>query len=395
VSEPDEPAGLYLHIPFCSAICPYCDFAVRRDREAVRAAFVDTLIAEVELCADWPTPIDSIYLGGGTPSILTPDQLARILDAVRRRLPVSADARLHLEANPEDVTPERVRAWRALGVATVSLGVQSFLAAELRALGRRHDPDQARQAARLCLESGFPTVSVDLIFGLPGQTTAAWRESLEAVVALGPGHVSCYQLTVHEKTTFGKQRARGRFQELPESEQACLFELTHAVLAGADYPAYEVSNFAASPAHRSRHNLKYWHHAPYLGLGPSAHSFDGARRWWNLRQLPRYERSVGAGRRPVEAYEDLTAADLALETVMLGLRTTDGIALGRYRARFDTDLVACNRSLIEDLAARGFLRLEDDRLAPTVRGLAVADGLAARFELGLGDSLPISRIRIE
>lgn len=381
-----EGAGLYLHVPFCSAVCPYCDFAVRTGAPAVRAAFVDTLIAEMSLWADWRAPIDTIYLGGGTPSLLAGDDLARLLEAARGNLPITRDARLFLEANPEDVDPRRTRDWRALGVATVSLGVQSFVDDELRRLGRRHDGAAARAAVQACLEAGFDTVSVDLIFGSPQQSAGALRESLNTTIALAPQHVSCYQLTIHDGTTFARWRERGRLVEMPERDQADRFSLIHDLLGAAGWAAYEVSNFAAAPAHRSRHNLKYWHHAPYLGLGPSAHSFDGTSRWWNVRDLAPYTERVRSRRRPVEASEALDDEALALETLMLGLRTTDGVDLAAYARRFGVDLAARNRTLLKALAEQGLVAIDRARLAPTVAGLAVADGLAARIEPGVPSS---------
>ena len=378
---PAEPAGLYVHVPFCSAVCPYCDFAVRTGRPAARAAFVDALIAEVALWSDWPEPIDTVYLGGGTPSLLEREQLARVLEAVRQHLPVLGDARIFMEVNPEDVNRESTRAWRSLGVGTVSIGVQSFDDAELRFLGRRHDAGRARDAVASCLETGFATVSIDLIFGVPGQPAATLRRNLDTAVELQPDHVSCYQLTVHEGTAFGRRRERGRLDEMPEDEQAGHFALVHRCLEDAGWSAYEVSNFARAPEHRSRHNLKYWRHAPYLGLGPSAHSFDGTERWWNERELDAYQDCVRVGRRPIAARERLSRADLALETVMLGLRTTAGIELSEFERRFDFDLLAGNEPLIDDCVAHRQLKITQGRLAPTAAGLAVADGLAARFRL--------------
>jgi oxygen-independent coproporphyrinogen-3 oxidase len=289
---------------------------------------------------------------------------------------------VYLEANPEDVTGESAAAWRSLGVSTLSLGVQSFDAAELALLGRRHTPADGRRAVELARQAGFPTVSIDLIYGLPGQEVAAWRRSLEQAVGLGPDHLSCYQLTVHEGTAFGRRRARGQLIELPGPAQAELFALTHSLLADAGYPAYEVSNFARGPEHRSRHNQKYWDHIPYLGLGPSAHSFDGRRRWWNERQLYPWQTRVLAGERPVAGQEQLSRGQLALEALMLGLRTADGLDLALFGERHQVDLLATNARLIERLMAEGLLLVEFGRLAPTLRGLAVADSLAASFELG-------------
>src|SRR5688572_18157772 len=282
--------GLYLHVPFCSTICPYCDFSVIQSASPARERFASRLAAEVGLAAPaWsdPRPFDTVYFGGGTPSQLPPEDLARVLDACRMHLPFATPAPwIFLEANPEDVTPEACAAWRALGVRTLSLGVQSFSDEALRFLGRHHRGAQARAAVETALAAGFDTVSLDLIFGLRGQTVEDWRRELGTAVALGPQHLSCYQLTIHERTRFGVQAKHGLLSELPEDDQATLFELTHRFLADAGWPAYEVSNFARDPAHRSRHNRKYWDHTPYLGLGPSAHSLacdspSSGRRWWN------------------------------------------------------------------------------------------------------------------
>jgi oxygen-independent coproporphyrinogen-3 oxidase len=396
--------GLYLHVPFCSAICPYCDFSVLKAGLAARMRFVEHLIAEVRLAARGWTharAFDTVYFGGGTPSQLPPSELERVLDACRAWLSIAPDARVFLEVNPEDVTADSCAAWRRLGVRTLSLGVQAFSDEALRFLGRRHSGDQARAAVATAQDAGFDTVSVDLIFGLPGQTPAAWRRELSAAVALAPGHVSCYQLTVHERTRFGVAAKRGQLSELPEPEQAVLFELTHGVLADAGYAAYEVSNFARSRDHESRHNTKYWDHTPYLGLGPSAHSLavapganavggsgPTARRWWNELRTPRWERRLAAGERPVESEETLGPRQLATEAVMLGLRTTAGIDLEAFAARYGFDLLEANAARVARLVGEGRLAVRSDapgsrRLVPTVSGLAVADGLAAAFDIAL------------
>ena len=376
-----EAAGLYLHIPFCSAVCPYCDFAVRVGSPARREAFVGDLVRETVLWSDWQAPIDTVYLGGGTPSLFGADQLQRLLDAARAHLPVCDAARVFLEANPEDVTREAAKAWRALGVSTLSLGVQSFDERELRFLGRRHDAARAREALAQCIAAGFDTVSLDLIFGLPGQSADTLRASLDAAVALAPDHISCYQLTVHEGTAFGRRRARGRLVEMTEDEQAERYALVHDVLGHAGWRAYEVSNFARDPRHRSRHNMKYWRHLPYLGLGPSAHSFDGVHRWWNHRGMGAYRAALEEGERPVAGSERLGKGDLALEALMFGLRTADGIDLRDFRRRFGVDLAARNRRFLDDCLESGHLTLTGDRLTPSVSGLAVADAIAARLEL--------------
>ncbi len=356
---------------------------------AARTRFVEHLCAEIALAApawDEPDAFDTLYFGGGTPSLLGFDDLARVIDTCRTSLRILPDAWIFLEANPEDVTSAACAAWRTLGVRTLSLGVQSFDDDALRFLGRRHSGAQARTAVATALAAGFHTVSVDLIFGRPDQTAEAWRRELETAARLQPQHVSCYQLTIHERTGFGVRAARGQLAEMPEDAQAVLFDLTHAVLADAGLPAYEVSNFARGPEHQSRHNRKYWDHTPYLGVGPSAHSLamhGGPRRWWNERRTPAWERRVAAGERPLEGTEALDARALATESLMLSLRTTAGIDLDRFAARFGVDLLAANDALLGQLTADGLLTLRERRLVPTRAGLAVADGLAAALQVPL------------
>ncbi len=379
--------GLYLHIPFCSAICPYCDFAVLTGGPERRRRFVDHLVSEISLWSPERSAfesIDTVYFGGGTPSALAPEDLARTLTALRESLSVHEDVEVFFEANPEDVTAESVRAWRDLGVRFLSLGIQSFDADALKFLGRRHTPEQARRSVEIAREAGFDTISIDLIYGLPDQPFEVWRRTLEEAVALAPDHLSCYQLTFHEGTPFGARLARGKMSELPEEAQAKLFLFTHEFLRGHGYPGYEVSNFARSPAHRSRHNQKYWRHVPYLGLGPSAHSFSGTRRWWNERKLKAYEARLDAGEKPVAGTEELTRQDLALEALMLGLRTAEGIDLDDFERRHGADLRKSDEPLVERLVTEGLLRLEENALVPTLAGLAVTDSMARAFDVGVG-----------
>ena len=377
--------GLYLHIPFCSKICPYCDFAVLTGGPERRRRFADHLVREISMWADERSTfesIDTVYFGGGTPSALAPEDLARILEASRANFSIQDDATVFFEANPEDVTPESVRTWRDLGVRFLSLGIQSFDADALRFLGRRHTPDEARRSIEIARAAGFETVSIDLIYGLPDQPFEIWKCTLEQAVALQPDHLSCYQLTIHEGTPFGFRLERGKMIELPEEAQGDLFLFTHSFLKDAGYPGYEVSNFARSPEHRSRHNQKYWHHVPYLGVGPSAHSFSGTRRWWNERTLKLYEARTVAGEKPIAGSEELTRADLSLEALMLGLRTVDGIDLVSFRDRYGVDLLKRNEPLVERFAEEGLLKREGNVLVPTLAGLAVTDALARAFELG-------------
>ncbi len=378
-------AGLYVHVPFCSAICPYCDFAVTTGSRAARAAFVEVLIREIELLGDAELSralaFDTIYFGGGTPSMLEAVELERVLAALRRHLAVDEGAWISFEINPEDARPDALRAWRDLGVRTVSLGVQSFVDSELAFLGRRHSADEARAAIARAHEAAFPIVSVDLIYGLPEQEISAWSRSLGDTVETEPDHVSAYQLTVTAGTPFGVRREKGRLTELDEDEQNTFFVETHRALVEAGFEAYEVSNFARRPESRSVHNQKYWAHAPYLGIGPSAHSFDGERRWWNERSVADWAARVERGSLPVAGKETLTRRQLALEALLLGLRTSRGVELRDFQARFGVDIAALNRSTIERLVASGLATVDTESLRLTRRGWAAADRIAVELEV--------------
>ena len=379
---PEEPAGLYLHVPFCGAICPYCDFSVRTGSAPERTRFAHLLEEEIRQAGPVDLAFDSVYFGGGTPSLLTLEDLGGIVRAIHAEFTIGSDACWSLEVNPEDVDRERVDGWRSIGFETITLGVQSLDAVELRWLGRRHSPAEAREAVHLAREAGFDTVGIDLIYAHPGSTIEAWEASLGEAVALPIDHLSCYELTIEEGTPFGARRDRGDLLELPEERRRSFFETTHRFLEEARFPAYEVSNFARSTAHRSRHNRKYWEHAAYLGLGPSAHSFRGGRRWWNHADYDRYRECIRSGLTPRAGGEDLRPSQLALERVMLGLRTVEGIDLDRFLDRYGVDLAGRNRSVIDRGLEDGSMRLEGRRLFLTRTGLVIADALAAEFDVG-------------
>jgi len=374
-------AGLYVHVPFCSSICPYCDFAVTLAGEERRAEWERSLLDEAAMYADRGFIFDTVYFGGGTPSALKTDRLARVLDGLREILQIDPAARLFIEVNPEDVEPESARAWRGLGFSSVSVGVQSLDEVSLRFLGRRHTVEEARRSIETLLDAGLNTVSLDLIFGLPGQTLSAWEAQLLETVRLGVNHLSCYQLTFHDGTIFGKRRESGLMIEMAEGPQADLYALTHEVMGAARFEGYEVSNFAL-PGHRSTHNMKYWSGAPYLGLGPGAHSFDGVhKRWWNRRKVRLWQRDINEGCLPVEGVESLTEKQRALETLMLGMRTADGVDLAWLEKRFRTDLIEPNADTLHDLEAKGLICRRADLIAPTPAGMAVSDALVRAFRI--------------
>lgn len=371
--------GLYIHIPFCSRICPYCDFAVLIGRSHRQKSFLEHLTREIELYDGKRSRFDTLYFGGGTPSLLAPEDLQRIVDTVRAKLDLAEETWLFLEVNPEHVTAAAINGWRELGVKTLCLGVQSFGAETLAFLGRQHVPVESRRSIEAARQAGFHTVSVDLIYGLPGQDLTAWRRDLTEALSLCPDHLSCYQLTVQDKTAFALRKARGKLRELSDEKKAEMFLWTHRFLEDSGYSGYEVSSFALSAEHESRHNRKYWNHTSYLGLGPSAHSYSSRRRWWNERRLMHWEERIRAGERPVEGSEHLAPRELALEALMLGLRTRAGVDLNSVQEKFGIDLAESNRALIERSAEKGYINVSGTRLEPTLVGLAIADTLAASF----------------
>lgn len=383
--------GLYVHLPFCSAICPYCDFYVLTGGPDRQKRFVQRLLREVALVGHriWPdfvrqTPsrdFDTVYLGGGTPSILAPELLERVIDGLHEWLPIASSPWVALEANPEDITAANLSAWRRLGVSFLSLGIQSLSDRNLDFLGRRHHASQGRRAVEAAREAGFATLSLDLIYGLPDQSASDWRRDLQAAIELRTDHLCCYQLTIEARTPFGYRRQRGELCELSDQSQSELFFLTHRLLADNGFEAYEVSNFASSHHHRSRHNTKYWDHTPYLGIGPSAHSFAGCHRWWNERKIKPYERSLEAGSRPVEDRESLDAEQLCLERLLLGLRTSAGLDLDSLPGDWGQRIWRANHDRIENLADRKLLVVDSHRLEPTLVGLALAESIARDFEI--------------
>ncbi len=368
-------AGLYVHVPFCKRKCPYCDFFSRPPGGRI-AELVADLGREADLYAGICGPFDTVYVGGGTPSLLGPREVFDLFATLRKLLAASdspPEPEITVELNPADVGADRLAALREAGVNRLSLGVQSFHDEELAFLGRRHRRDGALRAIEEIRTAGFASLGLDLIYGLPGSNRARWYESLDRALEFRPEHLSCYALTIAEGTPFGEQLARGELAVVDEKEAAALFVATSERLCDAGYEHYEVSNFAREPPLRSRHNQKYWRRIPTLGLGPAAHSFDGRARWSNSRDIDQYHRALAAGDRPVEQIEEVDSEMARLERIALGIRTNAGVAVS------DLLVAAGAESAIERLLREGYVTRRGDRLAPTRQGLLVADGIAKRF----------------
>jgi oxygen-independent coproporphyrinogen-3 oxidase len=375
-----KPLGVYIQVPFCQTRCTYCNFhtgVVARDRykpyaDAVSREIRETFAAEPRAVA--VATADSVYFGGGTPSLLEPAALKQVLDALRAGVPFAgadAEAEVTLEADPETITLEKAHAWREAGFNRISLGVQSFDDRELQAAGRIHRREHTAAANDALRAAGISNISMDLIAGLAHQTSESWSRSLDELIAIGPEHVSIYMLEVDEGSRLGKELlsfgSRYSADAVPTPDESCdFYEAACARLANAGYEHYEISNWA-KPDYRSRHNLKYWQRVPYLGFGAGAHSFDGTKRWANVHDSAEYVRRIERGETVREQIEPVTAGQALEEEIFLGLRQLDGIDFGRIERDYNA---AELRGRIDSLTSQGLLqrdganvRLAPDRLA--------------------------------
>ena len=371
----NEKAGLYIHIPFCQSKCAYCNFYSITSVNLM-PQFVAGLVNEIKLYQRQFDAFDTVYIGGGTPSLLSSGQLSDILSTINKFHKLDKETEITMEVNPGDVSVEYFKSLLSLGINRLNIGVQSFDDKILRFLGRRHSANEARQAIRHARAAGFKNLGIDLIYGVYGQSINLWKKTLAEATTFRPEHFSCYELTLEASTPFYKRYHENKIKKLTEKQQKKFFFTTAKELEKVGYIHYEVSNFARKNNFKSRHNMKYWKHAPYLGIGPAAHSFLENRRWWNVKSAKDYLNNVPQGISPVESEEILTAEQLKLETLFLALRTNDGIDLSAYQKRFHTDLLEQKKMVIESLINSKLLELKKGFLRPTLAGMAVADSLA-------------------
>jgi oxygen-independent coproporphyrinogen-3 oxidase len=382
LSPPPPPAGVYIHLPFCRRKCPYCDFYSKVAPPERRTAFLAALHREMALRAGRSMAADSLYFGGGTPSLFAAEQIAGLIDRARVLFGLSAEAEITLEANPGTVDREKLEGFRAAGVNRLNLGVQSFNDANLTFLGRIHDAGEARRAVDDARAAGFEDIGLDLIYALPGQRPKAWQADLETALAAAPTHLSCYMLTYAAGTPLDQARAAGRIRPLPEASAAELFERTAELLAARGFVHYEISNFARTgdPPAWSRHNRKYWNRAPYLGFGPAAHAFDGTRRRsWNDADLDGYLDALNRDRLPPGGEEILTREQQMTEAVFLGLRQIEGIDIQLFDERFGLKFKDLFGRTTADLVNAGLAIVDARNCRLTRRGLLMADAAAARL----------------
>lgn len=370
--------GLYIHIPFCASRCVYCGF-YSTTLPARREAYVDALCQELTLRAE-ELPADealtTIYLGGGTPSQLTTDQLDRLFSyiyKVYRSQPVEVT----MECNPDDITPAFADWIAQSPIDRISMGAQTFSDDRLRLLRRRHTAAEVRRATTLLRQAGIRNISIDLMFGFPAETLADWEQDIDEALRLGVEHISAYSLMYEEGTTLHRWLSEGRIQEIDDDLSLRMYDCLVDRLTAAGYRHYEISNFAL-PQRESRHNSSYWRDVPYMGLGASAHSFDGRQRSWNVADIETYIAAIGRGERPctVEALDPDTHYE---DVVLTSLRTAEGIDLGKIRRDFGSQRLDFLLAAADQDLRQGYLVREDDHLRLTRRGIYLSDGITARL----------------
>ncbi len=371
----EEQAGLYIHIPFCLSKCGYCSF-YSIELVSLIPEYVTALKKEIKHYRNIFSSFDTIYIGGGTPSLLTVQQLSDIFETVNKYYKIDKNAEITLEANPGDTSSEYLKALRGIGITRLNIGIQSFDDRILKFLGRRHYAKEANAAIEAARAAGFDNLGIDLIYGIHGMSIKSWENTLQKAVSFAPEHISCYQLSLDVKIPLYKKYSSEGWRLPDENTELKLFIITAETLEKSGYTHYEVSNFARGNKFKSRHNQKYWCHTPYLGLGPAAHSFLNNKRWWNKAAVKTYLNEIAQSKMPVEDSETLSAEQLQLEALFLGLRTISGIDLKRYKIKYGADLLNDKKIIIDALIKNKLMELKNGFLCPTRAGMAIADSLA-------------------
>jgi oxygen-independent coproporphyrinogen III oxidase len=370
-----EQAGLYIHIPFCLSKCGYCSFYSIKSVNLI-PEFINALNIEIKFYSKLFKSFDTVYLGGGTPSLLSIGQLETIFKTIYKSYNIDPHAEITMEVNPGDVSLEYFQSLRSLDINRLNIGVQSFDDNILKFLGRRHNSAEAISAIDDSMKAGFDNIGIDLIYGVHGQKIPLWKKTIQQALSYAPEHISCYQLSLETGIPLYNKYVLQNIKLPAEKEQLKFFHTTADELEKAGYIHYEVSNFTRQDKFKSRHNQKYWQHVPYLGLGPAAHSFLGNRRWWNTSAVKTYLKEIAQDKIPVENSETLSAEQLQLEALFLGLRTKAGIDLKRYKTRYGVDLLADKKTIIDTLIKNKLVELKNGFLRPTRAGMDVADSLA-------------------
>lgn len=375
-----EPAGIYIHIPFCIRKCPYCDFYSVSDL-SLTDALTDALQKEMQMSGRFSFQADTIYFGGGTPSVLEPETIDKLIHTAYECFSISNQPEITIEVNPGTVNPEKLKAYRKAGINRLNIGVQSFQDENLRFLERIHSGSEAKHAIEWARKAGFDNIGLDLIYGLPGQSEDKWLADLNTALEFAPAHLSCYMLTYSTGTPMDERRQAGVFLPSDDETVSNLFLKTGQYLNSHGYLHYEISNYARSEALMSRHNRKYWNDVSYLGFGPSAHSFINSERFWNLCSVTQYIQDIDAGKFPIEGKEQLTRDQQIMEAIYLGLRQKQGIDIARFNQKFGISFENTFQGVLKQLEQKGLLENNHGFCSLSEKGMLFADGAAHLFNI--------------
>ncbi|MBT9438330.1 MAG: radical SAM family heme chaperone HemW [Desulfobacterales bacterium] len=375
-----KQTGIYVHIPFCIKKCPYCDFYSITD-QSLKQPFIEALIREMQMVSSPSLVCDTLYFGGGTPSVFKAKNIERIIENAYRLFNFLHDTEITIEVNPGTVKHEHLTEYKSVGINRINIGVQSFNDEFLDFLGRIHSSNDADLTIRGARKAGFDNIGIDLIYGIPGQTKKTWLSDLRKAVEFEPEHLSCYMLTYEKGTPLDRERRQGKFKPVAGSLLAELFETTMEYLTAHGYVQYEISNFAKNASRISRHNFKYWSFSPYLGFGPSAHSFIEPRRYWNCRSVKKYMENIKEGRLPIEEKEILSKEQRMMEMIYLGLRKTDGIDIDAIDENLGINFRQIFAEKIKQLEEDGYILpiQPKNHCALSRKGMLFLDSIAPMF----------------
>ena len=377
-----QNAGLYIHIPFCVKKCAYCDFYSVTDL-ALKPRFLKALLREMELVSNEGLCFDTLYIGGGTPSVYDYNDIGQIVTAISHNFDLLPESEITIEVNPGTATKDQLTGYRTAGVNRLNIGVQSLQQKHLDFLGRIHTVNEAHTVIQDANRAGFKNIGLDFIYGLPDQSIPDWLEDLKQALEYDPTHLSCYMLTYENGTPLHSRLQAGQVQALAEDNVRALFETTIDFLEDNGYFQYEISNFARigedKEMHISRHNLKYWTRVPYIGLGPSAHSFIERQRYWNVSSVGQYIEAIESDKLPVSEKEVLSLEQQMIEAIYLGLRMTRGIDLVGFKEKFRIDFIKTFKEIISDLEKRNYIKVIKNHCALTQQGRAFLDSITSMF----------------
>lgn len=368
-------AGIYIHIPFCRKACHYCNFHFSTTHHQIQpmiAAIEKEALLQSRYLQD---PIETVYFGGGTPSILSIEDLQKLMTVIRNEYQIVPTAEITIETNPDDFQEEKLIAWKQLGINRLSIGIQSFFDADLQWMNRAHSSQQAEQCIKMAKAAGFDNITIDLIYGTPTLSDEAWKENVDKAISLGIDHISCYALTVEPKTGLDKMIQQKKIAAVDPDKQARHFSLLMQWLADAGFEHYEISNFS-KPGKRSKHNSNYWNGVDYLGLGPSAHSFNGKSRQWNIANNALYIQSLAKDQVPFEL-ETLTPMQQLNEYIMTSLRTMEGLSLDKVIVNWSENELAQIVQIAQKPITQSYMILKENHLILTNEGRLMADGIAS------------------